>query len=251
MATPLRLLMLEDDPSDAELVLHELRRAGYDPVSNRVDTEQDYRDHLQPAPENILADFTMPEFDSLRALAIMQECHLDIPFIIVSGTLGEEHAVQVMQRGGTPRNAYASLCDRCARQRQDHMRRLTGSKPHRKGGPGRQTAQSGVTMSTRLHRCQPSRGVLPAMDHKVTNNFVGKVVNVYRDGELIGTLSLQNGRVVPSDPHSHLLRALIEDPIRPTRDSPVLTAEDDPVAFLHGLHKHYHSCSPITVGRFQ
>jgi hypothetical protein len=76
-------------------------------------------------------------------------------------------------------------------------------------------------------------------------------VNVYRDGELIGTLSLQNGRVVPSDPHSPLLRALIEDPIRPTRDSPVLTAENEAAAFLHGLHKHYHSCGSIAVGRFQ
>ena len=101
MATPLRLLMLEDNPSDAELVLHALRRAGYEPIADRVETEQDYRDHLQTAPEIILADFTMPEFDSLRALEIMQECQLDIPFIIVSGTIGEERAVQVMQRGAT------------------------------------------------------------------------------------------------------------------------------------------------------
>jgi two-component system cell cycle sensor histidine kinase/response regulator CckA len=101
MATPLRLLMLEDNPSDAELVLHALRRAGYDPIADRVETEQDYRDHLQPAPEIILADFSMPEFDSLRALEIMQERQLDIPFIIVSGTIGEERAVQVMQRGAT------------------------------------------------------------------------------------------------------------------------------------------------------
>src|ERR1700676_3135127 len=101
MATPLRLLMLEDNPADAELVLHALRRAGDDPIANRVETEQDYRAHLQPAPEIILADFTMPEFDALRALEIMQECQLDIPFIIVSGTIGEERAVQVMQCGAT------------------------------------------------------------------------------------------------------------------------------------------------------
>jgi DNA-binding NtrC family response regulator len=99
MVTPLRLLMLEDNPSDAELVLHELRHAGYDPIGDRVETEQDYRDHLQPAPEIILADFSMPEFDSLRALEIIKQCQLDIPFIIVSGTIGEERAVQVMQRG--------------------------------------------------------------------------------------------------------------------------------------------------------
>src|SRR5580704_3188365 len=101
MATPLRVLVLEDNPSDAALMLHALRRAGYDPIGDRVETEQDYRDHLQPAPEIILADFSMPEFDSLRALEILQECQLDIPFIIVSGTIGEERAVQVMQLGAS------------------------------------------------------------------------------------------------------------------------------------------------------
>jgi two-component system cell cycle sensor histidine kinase/response regulator CckA len=101
MAIPLRLLMLEDNPSDAELVRHALRQAGYEPSGARVETEQDYLDHLQPAPEIILADFSMPELDALRALEILQERQLDIPFIIVSGTIGEERAVQVMQRGAT------------------------------------------------------------------------------------------------------------------------------------------------------
>ncbi len=101
MTVPLRLLLLEDNPSDAELVLHTLRRAGYDPVGPRVETESEYREHLNPAPDIILADFSMPEFDSLRALEIVQEDQLDIPFIIVSGSIGEELAVEVMQRGAT------------------------------------------------------------------------------------------------------------------------------------------------------
>ncbi len=101
MATTLRILLLEDNPSDAELVLHTLRRAGFDPVADRVETEEDYRNHLRPAPDIILSDFTMPEFDALRALEIAKESRLDIPFIIVSGTIGEERAVQIMQRGAT------------------------------------------------------------------------------------------------------------------------------------------------------
>src|SRR5687768_1174959 len=100
MATPLSLLILEDNPSDAELMLHALRRAGYDPTSARAETEQEFRSYLQPPPDVILADFTMPQFDALRALEIMRECQLDIPFIIVSGTIGEERAVLVMQGGG-------------------------------------------------------------------------------------------------------------------------------------------------------
>jgi DNA-binding NarL/FixJ family response regulator len=99
VATPLRLLILDDNPSDAGLVLHTLRYAGYAPIAERVETEQDFRDGLQLVPDIILADFSMPQFDSLSALSIMQEKQLDIPFIIVSGTIGEERAVQAMQRG--------------------------------------------------------------------------------------------------------------------------------------------------------
>ena len=80
-------------------MLHELRRSGYHPTTARVETEQDYRDQLRSTPEIILSDFTMPEFDAFRALEIMQERQLDIPFIIVSGTIGEERAVQIMRRG--------------------------------------------------------------------------------------------------------------------------------------------------------
>jgi two-component system cell cycle sensor histidine kinase/response regulator CckA len=101
VAISLRLLMIEDNPSDAELSLHALRGAGYEPISNRVETEEDFLQHLQPLPEIILADFTMPEFDSLRALEILQERQIDVPFIIVSGTIGEERAVEAMKQGAT------------------------------------------------------------------------------------------------------------------------------------------------------
>jgi two-component system cell cycle sensor histidine kinase/response regulator CckA len=101
MAIPLRLLILEDNPSDAELVLHALRRAGYEPTAERVKSEQDYVDHLQPPPEVILADFTMPELDALRAFEILRQRQLDIPFIIVSGTISEDYAAEIMQNGVT------------------------------------------------------------------------------------------------------------------------------------------------------
>src|SRR5476651_780118 len=101
MAIPIRILILEDNPSDAELVLHALREAGYDPAYNRVETEPDFRGRLQAAPEIILADYSMPEFDALRAIEIVHESQLDIPVIIVSGSIGEDCAVHAMQRGAT------------------------------------------------------------------------------------------------------------------------------------------------------
>jgi PAS domain S-box-containing protein len=101
MTTPLHLLILEDRPSDAELTLRELRRAGFAPVWRRVETEADYLAALDPALDLILADYSMPQFDAPRALDLLRERELNIPFIIVSGTIGEEVAVAAMQRGAT------------------------------------------------------------------------------------------------------------------------------------------------------
>ena len=99
MATPLRVLILEDNPSDADLMVHALRRAGFDPIFERVETPQDFRDELQPGLEVILADFSLPGFSAIEALNILQELKLDIPCIIVSGSIGEERAVKVLQHG--------------------------------------------------------------------------------------------------------------------------------------------------------
>ena len=97
--TVLRALILEDRPADAELMAHELRRSGFDPQWQRVETEPDFLAHLTPPPDVILADYTMPELDARRALQLLQECGLNIPFIVVSGTIGEDVAVAMMRQG--------------------------------------------------------------------------------------------------------------------------------------------------------
>ena len=91
--------MLEDCPADAELILETLRTSGLDPQSQRVDTEKDYLASLDPVPDLILSDFSMPQFDARRALRILKERGLDIPFIVVSGCIGEEMAVQCIKDG--------------------------------------------------------------------------------------------------------------------------------------------------------
>ena len=97
MAQPLQLLLVEDNPLDAELVLRELRRAGYEPDWRRVDTEADFLASLRPDLDLILSDYEMPQFNGLRALVLLNQSGLDVPFIIVSGTIGEETAVQAMK----------------------------------------------------------------------------------------------------------------------------------------------------------
>lgn len=99
MAIPLRVLILEDRPADVELILLELRQAGFEPDWLRVETEADYLAHLDPALDIILADYSLPQFDGLRALHLLQESGLDIPFIIVSGAISEDVAVEAMRDG--------------------------------------------------------------------------------------------------------------------------------------------------------
>jgi PAS domain S-box-containing protein len=100
-ASPLRVLVLEDEPAHAELMMRELRRAGFAPNWQRVETEQDYRAHLHPTLDLILADYNMPQFNAAGALNLMQGQGLDIPFIVVSGTMEEDTAVSLLQLGAT------------------------------------------------------------------------------------------------------------------------------------------------------
>jgi len=111
MTTPLRVLLLEDHEADALLVLHELRAAGFEPEWKRVDDEAGYLKALDGLPDLICADYRLPQFDGDRALTLLIERGLDIPFIIVSGSIGEELAVAAMRKGA----ADYLLKDRLAR----------------------------------------------------------------------------------------------------------------------------------------
>jgi diguanylate cyclase (GGDEF)-like protein len=98
--TPLRLLQVEDTEDDAALVAAALIRAGYQVVARRVDTADALRRELNDADwDLVIADYTMPGFSGTSALAIVREQHPDLPFIFVSGTIGEDTAVAAMRTG--------------------------------------------------------------------------------------------------------------------------------------------------------
>ncbi|HEX7261948.1 MAG TPA: PAS domain S-box protein [Luteolibacter sp.] len=99
LRVPLRVLLAEDNPVDAELVVRELVRAGFELDWKRVDNEVDFTASLHADLDIILSDFEMPAFSGLRALDILKQSGLEIPFIIVSGMIGEETAVAAMQQG--------------------------------------------------------------------------------------------------------------------------------------------------------
>ena len=99
MAT-LRLLIVEDDPTDAELAIRELRKNGFDPEFRRVDTREAFLKGLaEDRPDVIIYDHNLPHFSSSEALELTQQRDLWIPFIIVSHAIGDEEAVALM-RGG-------------------------------------------------------------------------------------------------------------------------------------------------------
>ena len=101
MATPLNILIAEDSEDDVELIMGELRRAGFNPNWQRVETEAAFMAELQKGPDLILSDFAMPEFSGLRAAQLTQASGRDIPFILISGTIGEDVAVAAMKSGAT------------------------------------------------------------------------------------------------------------------------------------------------------
>src|ERR1051325_4719006 len=102
MKTSLQILQLEDDPNDAELIRAELAAGGFHCELLRVDNRADFMGVLQEANfDLILADYALPQFDGLSALAIARDKCPQVPFIFVSGTLGEEVAIEPLRSGAT------------------------------------------------------------------------------------------------------------------------------------------------------
>jgi CheY-like chemotaxis protein len=102
MRNQIKVLMIEDVETDAELALRELKRAGIMCAGRRVDTEPDLRSALTACwPDVILSDFSMPHFDGMSGLAISRELCPETPFIFLSGTIGEEYAIRALKNGAS------------------------------------------------------------------------------------------------------------------------------------------------------
>jgi len=100
MLTPLRILMVEDSEDDALLLIRTLKKSGYDPAVERVQTAEDMTLALMYRPWDIvLCDYHLPGFSGTDAIALLMKMNLDIPLIIVSGAIGEETALDCIHRG--------------------------------------------------------------------------------------------------------------------------------------------------------
>ncbi|MDZ4165649.1 MAG: HD domain-containing phosphohydrolase [Smithellaceae bacterium] len=99
MRSPLRVLIVEDNPADVELMILHLTQAGFQIDWQRVETEAGFLAALEAPPGLILSDWSLPRFNGLRALQLLGERGLDIPFIIVSGGIGEDTAMDALRNG--------------------------------------------------------------------------------------------------------------------------------------------------------
>ncbi|HVJ53725.1 MAG TPA: response regulator [Aliidongia sp.] len=120
MAKPLRVLIAEDNEADAALLVRELKRGDYELTFERVETAAAMTAALDRQPwDLVISDFSMPQFSALAALDIVRRSELDLPFLIVSGTIGEEAAVEAMRAGAhdfMPKGRFTRLLPAIARE---------------------------------------------------------------------------------------------------------------------------------------
>jgi two-component system, cell cycle sensor histidine kinase and response regulator CckA len=120
MSEALRLLIVEDNPDDAELVIHALGHGGLSTTWTRVETAGELRAALADGPwDAVLSDYTLPEFNAEASLEIVRGTDPDLPFIVVSGTVGEDVAVQIMRAGASDyvlKNALTRLAPALVRE---------------------------------------------------------------------------------------------------------------------------------------
>jgi PAS domain S-box-containing protein len=101
MVTPLHVLILEDDANDAELLVIELRRTGFEPRWSRVEDEAGFLGGLAAIPDIVLADYSLPQLNALDALRLMRDAGYDTPVIIITGAMSEEACVKSLRHGAS------------------------------------------------------------------------------------------------------------------------------------------------------
>src|SRR5512143_253326 len=203
MGKPLRLLLVEDSETDAMLLLHHLKKGGYEVVSERVETKEAMRSALEKGVwDVVVSDLILPRFSGLGALEVLEEMGLDVPLIMVSGKAGEETAVTAMKAGARD---YI-LKDNMARLAPAIERELAEAEERREG---RRTREELDVVSALLKGAQ---AILRSPDFKETAREIfascmghvgadaGCLTLLGRDGREDEVIHMEPGGVVcPAD----------------------------------------------------
>lgn len=191
MSKLLSVLIIEDSASDAELMIRHLKKAGFDVLHERVESADSLRDALcQQSWEVLLCDFTLPGFDAREALSILQETGRDIPFIVVSGSIGDQTAIELMRTGAQDylmKNNLARLAPVIERE-------LVAVGQRRE----RRAAEERLRLSARVFQSADEGIVVTdAEANIVAVNPAFQAITGYSEGEVLG----QNPRILKSSRH--------------------------------------------------
>ena len=183
MNTPLRVLIVEDSESDAGLIVRRLQQAGYDLMHERVETAGEMRTALtQPDWDIVLADYKLPQFSASAALEILKASGWDLPFIIVSGTIGEEKAVAMMKAGANDYVMKHNLA-RLVPAVQRELKEAAGRREHRLADEA--LLASEATLSSILRAAPIGIGLVTHRVFGWTNDHLSRITG-YSGGELQG-----------------------------------------------------------------
>ena len=188
MEHPLRLLIVDDQQPDAELSARQIARGGYPCTWRRVETEAEFRAELRRfAPDLILSDFTLPQYDGLSALELALSEAPGVPFIFVSGTLGEKRAAEALTRGAADYVAKSDLTRLVPALTRvlsesgalpthegsiERIRRLAGALPDKSAAPHFSTLDSLTGLPKREVFCEHLALMLRRRAEKNTNPTV-------------------------------------------------------------------------------
>ncbi len=190
MSVPVNILLVEDSVDDAELIIRELSRAGFEPTWRRVENEPDFLRGIQPPPDLVISDYSMPQFSGLAAARLLRQHHPEVPFILVSGTVGEDAAVEAMKHGATD---YL-LKDRIARLGKAVQRAL---EQNRLREERRQLQQQLLLQATALKTAANGIAITDATGKILWVNPAMVAATGYASAELVG----QNFRLLKSGRH--------------------------------------------------
>lgn len=200
----LRVLIVEDSADDAEILLYELERAGYAVEYERVETDAGMRAALgRQAWDIVLSDYSMPRFSGAAALRILQELGHDIPFIIVSGAIGEERAVEVM-RAGAHDYVMKDNLPRLVPAIQRELREARERQARRQAEEQVGTLSRAMEQSASLVMITDLEGVIEYVNPAFTR------VTGYTPDEMIGAHSrmLKSG-LTPPDTYAQLWKTIL------------------------------------------
>jgi PAS domain S-box-containing protein len=183
MNTPLRVLIVEDSESDAGLIARWLQQGGYALAHKRVETAGEMRTALaQPDWDIVLADYKMPQFSASAALELLKASGRDLPFIIVSGTIGEEKAVAMMKAGAHDYVMKHNLA-RLVPAVQRELKEAESRREHRRADEA--LLASEATLSSILRAAPIGIGLVTHRIFGWTNDYLSRMTG-YSRGELQG-----------------------------------------------------------------